>query len=569
MTTDVALRIGSRASTLAMVQARIVRDGLETLGIAAEIVTITTDGDVRAADTAWGEGAFVSAIERALADARIDLAVHSAKDVPTDVDPGLTIAAYLPREDPRDALVLSPATRTDRAQATGLDAVPEGARVGTDSPRRSAFLLAHRPDLRVHPIHGNVDTRLRRLAEGETDALVLAAAGLIRLGLTDRIDAYLEPDIVPPAPGQGALAVQVRTDDTPVRDVVARLDHPPTRHAVELERAILAGSGGGCRAPLGALAVADGTELTVTAGYARSSGDLVVTTVRRSSVDDRRSFAASVVDGLAEQATVSARTAGTPRILVTRTADRSAATALALVDRGFAPWVVPCIAIEPAPSLDLDDAVVGLASAGTTDWVVLTSVNAVDAVRDAAERCGVDLAMSRAAGVRWGAVGRATADALRDLGIAVDFRPRSATGGSLAATLPVESGTRVLLPRGDLADDTLPTTLRRRGAVVRSIVAYRTIEAPAGSAPLLEEALVEAPAAVVATSGSMVRGLSTLAERIGASETTRAIPLVAIGPATAAEAVRLGFSVIGEAATQDPGGIADAVAAAVLASVAV
>ena len=142
MTTDVALRIGSRASTLAMVQARIVRDGLETLGIAAEIVAITTDGDVRAADTAWGEGAFVSAIERALADGRIDLAVHSAKDVPTDVDPGLTIAAYLPREDPRDALVLSPATRTDRAQATGLDAVPEGARVGTDSPRRSAFLLA-------------------------------------------------------------------------------------------------------------------------------------------------------------------------------------------------------------------------------------------------------------------------------------------------------------------------------------------------------------------------------------------------------------------------------------------
>ena len=145
---------------------------------------------------------------------------------------------------------------------------------------------------------------------------------------------------------------------------------------------------------------------------------------------------------------------------------------------------------------------VGLATGGMTDWVVLTSVNAVDAVRDAAERLGVDLPASPAAGVRWAAVGRATPDALRDIGIDVDFRRGAPAGERSRRRLPVESGTRVLLPRGDLADDALPTLLRRRGAIVRSIVAYRTIEAPADSVPLLEAALIEPPGAIVATSGS-------------------------------------------------------------------
>ncbi|HEV8402565.1 MAG TPA: hydroxymethylbilane synthase [Candidatus Limnocylindrales bacterium] len=573
MTTRTPLRIGSRASALALVQARILHDTLAGLGVASEIVTITTDGDIRAADTAWGEGAFVTAIEGALVGRRIDIAIHSAKDVPTDTDPRLAIAAYLPREEPRDALVLaarsrSAGTGTDAGTGAGLDRLAVGARVGTDSPRRSAFLLARRPDLRVHPIHGNVDTRLRRLDEGETDALVLAAAGLNRLGLPDRIDALLDSAIVPPAPGQGALAVQVRTDDAPVRDLVARLDDRPTRLAVELERAILAESGGGCRAPLGASATIDGAFLTVTAGYARAGGDLVVTAVRRVPVASGRSSAASVVNELAGQATIAARAEGAPPILVTRAIDRSAATSLALVDRRLAPWLVPCIAIEPAPSDELDVELRGLEAGDTTEWVVLTSVNAVDALREAADRLGVDLVATGAAGVRWAAIGRGTSNALRDVGIEVDFRPRHASGAALGATLPVEPGTRILVPRGDLADDILPASLRTRGAVVRSIVTYRTVEAPAGSIPLLEAALAAMPAAVVATSGSTIRGLATLAEQIGANELVRTIPVIPIGPATAAESIRLGFTVVGEPATQDPAGIADAVATAVLAGVA-
>jgi uroporphyrinogen-III synthase len=275
------------------------------------------------------------------------------------------------------------------------------------------------------------------------------------------------------------------------------------------------------------------------------------------------------VTDLARRANAAAQADGSPRVLVTRTAARSAAMALALVDRGFASIVVPCIAIASEPSRQLDAAILGLATGDGAEWVVLTSVNAVDAVRDAADRLGVDLPSTRGAGVRWAAIGRATARALADAGVVVDFRPPRADGSTLATSLPVEPGMRVLVPRGDLADTAIPTTLAERGAIVSSIVAYRTIEAPADSAPLLEAALVDLPAAIVATSGSTVRGLATLADRIKAGDRVRTVPLVAIGPATAAEAARLGFTVVGQAATQDPGGVADAVAAALLATAAV
>jgi hydroxymethylbilane synthase len=555
--------IGTRASALAMAQTAIVRDALEAIGEKAEVQRITTDGDVRAPDTAWGEGAFVTAIEAALLDGRIDVAIHSAKDVPTDEDPRLTIAAYLPREDPRDVLVLArPEAGSSAIAGAGAEAdfdfLPIGARVGTDSPRRSAFLLAARPDLQVHPIHGNVDTRLRRLDEGQTDALVLAAAGLNRLGLAGRIERHLDATSIPPAPGQGALAVQVRSDDVRVLDLVARLDHRPTRLAVELERAILAGSGGGCRAPLGALAVADAAGIVVTAGYASADGQLAIVATRRVAGDAIDGLAASIVDELAERAVEAARAADAPRVLVTRAADRSSATALALVDRGFAPLVVPCIAVALGSGAALDAAVAGLAE---VDWVVFTSVNAVRSLRAAADRLGVDLSAVGPGRPLWAAIGRMTADAMRVAGIPVDLRPLRANGASLAESLPIEAGTRVLLPRGDLADDALPEALALRGALVTEVIAYRTEEAPAGSVAVLEAALAEAPVALVATSGSTVRGLLALSKEIGKEDVVRAIPVVAIGSGTAAEVTRLGFTVAGEATSQGPGGIADAVAA--------
>lgn len=277
--------IGTRGSALALAQARLAAEAVEKAGHRVQLVKVETDGDRRAPDTAWGEGAFVKAIESALHDGRIDLAVHSAKDVPTEEDPRLAIVAYLRRADARDALAI-------RKGASGsLDGLPKGATIGTDSPRRAAFILARRPDLRVRPLHGNVDTRLRRLDDGEADALILACAGLDRLGRADRIAQRLDPEQMPPAPGQGAIALQVRRDDQQLLAVVESIDDDATRVTVEAERALLRATGGGCRAPVGAYGEIQGAELSLIAGHAEPDGSGLRIGRRTGPVTDATSIA--------------------------------------------------------------------------------------------------------------------------------------------------------------------------------------------------------------------------------------------------------------------------------------
>jgi hydroxymethylbilane synthase len=290
------IRVGTRGSQLARAQANLVVQAFERVGLAAELVIVETAGDLRAADTPWGEGAFVTAIERALLEGRADVAVHSAKDVPTDEDARLRIAAYLSRADARDALVVRQGdTRTS------VDTLPLGARVGTDSPRRTGFLLAMRPDLVVHPLHGNVDTRLRRLDDGQTDALILAVAGLARLGREVRIGERLEPSTLPPAPGQGAIALQVRANDERLLSVAATIDDAPTRLAVETERAFLRLSGGGCRAPIGAFASVAGKTLEVLGGYALPDGSCAAVERVAGPIADRDASVALLVNTLASR----------------------------------------------------------------------------------------------------------------------------------------------------------------------------------------------------------------------------------------------------------------------------
>ena len=206
-----------------------------------------TEGDVRPIDMSPGEGVFVAAIARALLAGEIDVAVHSAKDIPLEEDPGLVIAAYPERADPRDVLIT-------KGGGASLESLGQGATVGTDSPRRTGFLLAARPDLRVIPLHGNVETRIQRMDAGGADAIVLAAAGIDRLGKQERIDQRFEPEVLAPAPGQGALAVQVRRGDSRILELVYAIDDPEVRLAVEAEREVLRATGGTCRAPVGALA---------------------------------------------------------------------------------------------------------------------------------------------------------------------------------------------------------------------------------------------------------------------------------------------------------------------------
>ncbi len=552
------LRIGTRASALAMVQARAVAEALHAVGVPAELTTIVTDGDRRSPDTPWGEGAFVAAIERALLDGTVDIAVHSAKDVPTDEDPRLRIAAFLPRAAPEDVLVVP-----DGAPRADLASLASGARVGTDSPRRSAFLRAIRPDLHVHPIHGNVDTRLRRLDSGETDALVLAAAGLTRLGLAARISAVVRPTDIPPAPGQGAIAVQVRTDDAATTALVARLDDETTARAVRIERALLSAAGGGCRAPLGALAVVNDVEVRVVAGVATLDGSIAVRTQATGPADatDDTTLVDALLRGLADRATERALELDRPRVVVARAPGDASAMRLALVDHGLAPVTVPCIEIEPAEVAAVDEALDALDDA---DWVVITSRHAVDALAGAAVRGGRPFAeVAREAGARWAAVGPSSARALRSAGIEVDVTPSAPTGLSLAEAIPITTGARVLVIRGDLADDRLPDRLSGRGATVTSMVVYRTREAPQTSLPLIVDALRRPPSAIVLTSPSTVRGWLALAAAAGVTAVARAIPCVAVGPSTAAEIRRLGLTVMAQAAAPDPANVATAVATAV------
>jgi hydroxymethylbilane synthase len=269
----VKIRLGTRGSVLALAQSESVAARLRAAGHRVEMVRIVTEGDVRAADSEPGEGVFVAAIARALVRGEIDVGVHSAKDVPLDEVPELVIAAYPQRADPRDALVTS-------SGGQSIDALPSKATVGTDSPRRAGFLRAARRDLRIVPLHGNVDTRLRRLDAGEVDALVIAAAGLERLGREGRIDERIDPTVVTPAPGQGALAIQARRSDTLLLGALSAQDQPEVRLAVEAERQVLIATGGTCRAPVGALASIEGERFAMVVGGVNSDGtDLQVSSI--------------------------------------------------------------------------------------------------------------------------------------------------------------------------------------------------------------------------------------------------------------------------------------------------
>jgi hydroxymethylbilane synthase len=238
----------------------------------------------RALSQVGGKGLFVTEIENALLAGGgqgqshgIDLAVHSLKDMPTEQPEGLVLGAILERADPRDALVV-------RQGEGGLDTLPDGARVGTSSLRRKAQLLAARPDLQVLDLRGNVDTRLRKLHQGQYDAVVLAAAGLIRLGREEVISQVLPLDTMLPAVGQGALCVEVRTGDGATLDLIAALDHPSTRQATEAERALLRRLEGGCQVPIGAYARAEGGTLHLRGLVAALDGTRLVRGEMRSPV---------------------------------------------------------------------------------------------------------------------------------------------------------------------------------------------------------------------------------------------------------------------------------------------
>ncbi|MBW8485031.1 hydroxymethylbilane synthase [Actinomadura parmotrematis] len=266
MTTgDAPLRLGTRKSLMATTQSQLVADALsQRTGHAVELVGVTTQGDVSKALLAQmgGTGVFVSALRDRLLDGEVDFAVHSLKDLPTGPAAGIALAATPRRDDPRDALC-GPAKLAD---------LPRGARVGTGSPRRVAQLRALRPDLEVVPIRGNADTRLGKVTSGELDAVVLAYAGLTRIGRLEEVAEVFEPEQMLPAPGQGSLALECRADRTDLVELLRAVDDAGTRAAVTAERTVLAVLEAGCSAPVGTYAVLNDEELHLTANVVSGDG---------------------------------------------------------------------------------------------------------------------------------------------------------------------------------------------------------------------------------------------------------------------------------------------------------
>jgi hydroxymethylbilane synthase len=289
------LRIGTRASALAQWQAQWVAEQLRSLGVEAEVVLISTSGDRKqdSIGTLGVTGVFTKEIQRALLDGRIDLTVHSLKDLPTDVTPGLGLAAVPRRAPVWDTLICR--------KRVSLDDLPPGAVVGTGSLRRRAQLLNARPDLKMADLRGNVDTRLRKLRDEDLDAIVLAQAGLERLGFAAQITQILPANILLPAVGQGALGLEIRSDDQAAREVVGQLDDPASHAGVAAERAMLAALRGGCLAPVGAWGRFEEDHLTLTGRVLSGDGREKIEAVDSAPVSEAEALGRRVAEVLLAQ----------------------------------------------------------------------------------------------------------------------------------------------------------------------------------------------------------------------------------------------------------------------------
>ncbi|MGQ0732299.1 MAG: hydroxymethylbilane synthase [Acidobacteriota bacterium] len=558
------LFVGSRTSRLAMWQTDHVIERLRRAwpDLVLEVRTFVTEGDgdrETPLPEIGGRGVFTGRLEQALAAGEIDLAVHSLKDLPVQTGGELTIGAVTSRSDPRDCLVAR--------NGWTLAMLPQGAVVGTCSLRRQAQLLARRPDLAVRPIRGNVETRVHKVLDGEYDAALLAAAGMTRLGLTAHVTEWIPAEAMLPAPGQGALAAQCRTDDEETLHRLAAIDEPEVRAAVSAERAFLGYLGGGCSAPIAAYARLEGRCLRMIGVVGSPDGRRIVR-VEGEAEDGRvlaRRLAASALEAGAGPilAEFRARNSSGPevrggvlqgrRIVVTRARGQAEALCERLAVLGATPICAAAIRIEPVDDLrHLDEAMSRISS---FDWVVLTSTNAVEILSDRWARAGrtpPDLH-----GVTFAAVGAATARALAAWGAKAAFVPEEFVGAALATGLPIAPGTRVLLLRAEIARQETAEILKGRGAVVVDLPIYRTVAADMD--PEVIEDIRRGVDAVLFTSGSTVRHfMETMRRHAPGFAFPAHVRIACIGPVTAGQVRQMGLRVDMVAPVSTTDGLVDA-----------
>lgn len=461
---DTVVRLLSRRFPASTVRTEIVR----TEGDLDKVSPLTLIG---------GRGVFTSALQRALLDGHIDAAVHSAKDVPSLEPPGITIAAFPERADPRDVVV--------SRHGVGLADLPREPVIGTSSRRRAAQVRALRPDARVVELRGNVDTRLRKALETELDAVILAAAGVTRMGWTDRIAAYLPVEDFTPAPGQGALAVETRQDPDPTALMVRSINDSSLALQVAMERAFLRGVGGGCTTPIGAFAAAapatDGYTHTVRfhAMLASDDGTRLERAVEHALPERTEDVAFDLARRLMRSVRPRFHLGAPPPalplaglcVLVTRAPERASGLVAALEAAGALPVVLPTISVAPVEDDSVLQDMAGRLATGGFDWVVITSANAVEPLLHHIRHSETGLRPFRI-----GAVGAATRAKLQAWGYDADIVPTTATAAGLVAALRAEGieGARMLCPQGNLARPALVDGLRAAGATVEPVLAYRT-----------------------------------------------------------------------------------------------
>jgi hydroxymethylbilane synthase len=551
------LRIGTRGSALALAQTQLVVDALRAAHPLLDVKTriIKTTGDAvqdKSLREIGGAGVFVKEIEFALLRGEIDISVHSAKDLPSQLPLGLTIAACLPRGDARDALVL-------RAGDAGTHddpfvALPHGAKVGTGSVRRAAFLRNLRPDVDVQDIRGNVDSRLKRLLAGEFDALVLAMAGLERLAYLKNSEVRVLPipiDQMLPAVAQGTLAIEARANDTNVLALLSAIDHSETHTALLAERAFLRGFDAGCQAPIAAYAHVTGNAIHLRGAVGLPDGTAFAQGQRAGRVDQAEAIGATLAQRVLQAGGQTildvmrddVRPLHGKRVVLTRTSERGEAMAVKLRALGAKPIQVPVIDHAAATHADANtfDAAMQALCAGVYDWLALTSATTAEVMAAwmAQHNCAWP------ARTRIAVVGEATARACEDaLHRPPDLIPGQYDAASLADAMREMGALRVLLPNADIAQPALQDALAAHGMMVDRVIAYRTVCIDANE--------TFAPAdAIVFTSSSTVNCFAKQFDE-------RSAPAVCIGVQTAQTAKDAGFAHVVTANTATEEGLIEA-----------
>jgi hydroxymethylbilane synthase len=551
------LALGARGSALAMWQANAVRDALlETFpGLVVDFHAIRTEGDVDQTSSLMkigGRGVFASTLQAALLDRAIDLAVHSAKDVPTIEPVGLALAAFPMREDARDAVV--------SRHGVGLAELPDSPVIGTSSRRRAVQVQAIRPDATVIDLRGNIDTRLRKASTTDYDAVILAAAGLLRMGWQDRIAEYLSIDEFTPSPGQGALAIETRVDPDPAFAIAHSLDCSEVSLAVRLEREFLRAMGGGCTTPVGSYAMVIGDTVHFRAMMASDDG---VRLARQrlefpigSAHDEVWDMADRMTAELApkwpgidlDSTSDSVRPLFRKQVLVTGAQDLVERLSAVFGAEGAGVLSMPTLDISPTSTPDALAAALEQAAIGVFDWLVVTSKQTVPGL--------VEFGAARLDGkVKIATVGKSTARALAEAGLTVDLVPTLQTGEALIAAFDTMglAGNNLLCLLGNLASDLVVTGLNARGATAQRVESYQV--QGAGDVPTQTREAVRAGRVdlmVFSSPSSVVTAARLLGADLAALS---GACLAAIGPTTQGAMESLGLTAHVIADDPDPEGV--------------